>query len=911
MLATAVGCGSDRSANSGGGDVGDVGIDAPDTTPDVADTTDADTEEVSDVQDVADEPDGPFFPTVVVAVETRLSATTVQAGDSVYVHCDAIDMDGEIVALDPEIPISHIIAPATALERGEEPQEWIAAGAGNAAISCAIPSLSLIDPTPAELVIDPGAPYTILTEVDSLTTPVGQPLDVTCTAYDFYGNYIPDAEMDVLVAPFREGVEVFGRRLVIWLTGIYEVTCSAIGAADLISETIEVQAGLPCEITVGVIPDKPVYAVGDVVSLTWTVLDRLGNIVPSPPVRFSSAPTVPGFGEGRFRFDTEGLFRLSTLVLPPTDPECEADGGPIVGSVELIVNERGPTIECDFPIHGAMVDGPPGAPVLIEGSTEDEFGVAAVEINGTDADLRPDGTFITELPGAFGLNFLHIEAFDELGGSSKRTCVYLMADQWIEEAGFFDDDIALELTQEAFDDRDPFDAIDSLNDIIYTILNAPTLESQLNDMMLAANPLFPRTCVLDSWFGCLVRVGVDFRFIRIGGPHDTALTLVEDGLRLSVDLRDMEIGLRITGTFGTSGEIEVSNFGLTMTLNVDLTGGRPRVNVRSVDRVDVGSLDSDFSGLTGFVIDILFDIFEGTIRNLLRDQLRSFIEEEVSNLLDEMFAGLDISTFGDTIEIPRLDGTGTIDLGFGMRFSNVDFTPARGLFGLGTRFTAAITHGGFTLGAARPPGPAVHPDPPERTVKVGINLGLLNQMLHTLWRASLFDVSLTSGDVGGSLPAGLDVALYAALPPVVVGLEGDDIEFQLGAFQVVLTYPELLPGPITFDLGAKVKTGVDVLPGDEIDFRDFEITDFYFDALDASLDAETATTLEDFMVEVVQYIVDSVLNSALPTFPIPTFELPADIAEFGLPPGATMGITDAALNIDATHFLLQGNFGIR
>ncbi|MCB9506831.1 MAG: hypothetical protein H6698_02365 [Myxococcales bacterium] len=892
-------------------DVGDVADEVADAGTDLGRDVSPDTEETSvdDVPDDAPEPDvvedtGPPFPTVIVAVDTRLSATAVRAGQAVFASCDAIDADGQIVAIPEGVSVSYVIAPAAALEVVSG-NELRALQAGNASVSCAIPSLSLIDDTPADLAIRPGAPYTVLTETDRVALTAGEQVQVTCTAYDEQGNYIPDAELEVLVDPFGDGVEVFDDRVIIERAGLYEITCSADGAPDLISELIEVAPGLPAALAVGITPDRGIYTIGDVVSLTWTVTDEYGNLVENPPVQFSSVPTVPTFGAGRFRFDAEGIIRLTVFVARPT-----ATGSPLVGSIEVIVNGVGPTIDCEFPAYGAMINGPPGAPVLIEGTVGDEFGVAQVRVNGIEAYIRPDNTFIAEVPSTLGGNFVRVEAFDELGASSSRTCAFLMGDQWTPEGTFLDDDIAMTLTQEAFDDRNRSDGLDSLDDLIHTILNSSQLRTQIDSALRAADPLYPTTCVLDSWFGCIVSVGVNYQYFELSGPNDASLTLVDGGLRTSVNVRGIRVGLRVRGTLSSSGSVSLSNLGLTMTFDVGLAGGRPRLALRSLDAVDVGGIDSSFSGLTGFIIDIVVSLFEGTIRDLIRDQIRDFVQNEISAVLDDTLSGLDISSLGANFDVPRLDGGAPIPVGFGIRFSRITVDPSRAIFGIGSRFTAPIAHGGATLGALQPPGAILDDRRPDRSVRVAVNLALLNQVLHTLWRGGLFDATV-GGDSLGGVPSDAQAILYANLPPVAVGRTGNDIDLHFGGLRAQVTYPSILAEPITVHLGAKVRTGIDLIGDSELDFRDIRLTEFYFDPISTEIDASTRATLESFLQSTIQSVLDSSLDDALPNFPIPAFELPSSVTEFGLPAGAYLGLLEPILTVDERHLVLQGNFGTR
>ncbi len=914
-------CNNDPPASSGstGADIAvtpdvgpDVADDVPDATPDVvADATadvesDAEADTVPDADVPPDLNDIVDFPTVIVAVETRVSASLLRAGDSVFVSCDAIDDEGELVAFPEGVTENWLIAPDAGLIDGEGDDELIAAQAGNASIACMIPQLGLVDTTPVDVIITPGDPFTVITEVDTLTMTAGDTATVSCSAYDEFGNFIEEPELDLLIAPFGDGVEVFFPRVIITRSGLYEFTCSADSATNLVSELVEVVPALPASLAVGVTPDRALYTIGEVVSLTWTVSDEYGNLVENPPVRFSSVPLVPSFGEGRFRFETEGIFRLAVFVARPT-----ATGEPLVGSVDLVVNETGPTISCDSPAYGEMIDAAPGDSIFFTGMTGDEFGVSSVLVNGEPAFIRPDGSFAIELEAEFGMNFAEIVAEDELGATSSRSCAFLAANQWIPENAFFDDDIALTLAQDAFDDGVPTDGLDSLNDIIHTMLNSSEVVTQIDAALNGANPIYPSTCVLDSWFGCVVRVGVTYRYFELDGPNSSSLTLTTGGLQIGAEVRGIEVGLRISGTFGTSGWISLSRMEIDMTFDLSLTGGRPRISLRRLDGVQVGSINSDFSGITGFVLDIVIDIFEDDIRDLIRDQIQSFIRDEVNAILDDTISGLDISSLGDTIEVPRLDSDETISLGFGIRFSTIAVSSARALFALGSRFTAPITHGGGTFGAAQPPGAVLDDTTSGRSVKIGMNLGMLNQILHTLWRAGLFDAAIGGDILSDGVPSDAAAILYANLPPIVVG-EGDgNLQLHFGGLRAQVVYPSLLAEPIVVHIGAKIRTGVYLIGEDEIDFRDIELTDFYFDPLDAGIDAGTRETLEVFLEETIQYVIDTSLNSALPNFPIPSFELPASVSEFGLPGGAYLGILEPLLDINPRHFVLGGNFGTR
>jgi hypothetical protein len=69
--------------------------------------------------------------------------------------------------------------------------------------------------------------------------------------------------------------------------------------------------------------------------------------------------------------------------------------------------------------------------------------------------------------------------------------------------------------------------------------------------------------------------------------------------------------------------------------------------------------------------------------------------------------------------------------------------------------------------------------------------------------------------------------------------------------------------------------------------------------------------MANLLTQVLQTTLADALNNGLPAFPIPTFELPPSVADFGLPAGAQLGILNAQLTTNGAHFVLTGGFGVR
>src|SRR6185312_5629908 len=91
------------------------------------------------------------------------------------------------------------------------------------------------------------------------------------------------------------------------------------------------------------------------------------------------------------------------------------------------------------------------------------------------------------------------------------------------------------------------------------------------------------------------------------------------------------------------------------------------------------------------------------------------------------------------------------------------------------------------------------------------HVGVFNQALHALWRAGMFNATLSAAQLGGGLPAGAGAQISTALPPVA-DLSGSAVELSIGALQLSVTYPGLFGGvdadgkplpPLSVELGAR------------------------------------------------------------------------------------------------------------
>jgi hypothetical protein len=324
--------------------------------------------------------------------------------------------------------------------------------------------------------------------------------------------------------------------------------------------------------------------------------------------------------------------------------------------------------------------------------------------------------------------------------------------------------------------------------------------------------------------------------------------------------------------------------------------------------VTVGNVSLDGSGFCGVIVDIISGLVTGPVRTAIRNALTSFINSDVAPLLDQLVSSLDVNTLGATFNVPKLDGSGNVSLGFGLAFTSLNISTSRALLGLGTRFTpGAVGQNRASLGIARrtlDPLLDLMGTSASRPVGIAFYEGALNQVLHGLWRAGYFQATLAIG--GGT------ATIDARLPPVARITTNNKAQLMLGGIAATITIPGVINNPIPILFGGRASANVSLV-GDTLSFGGFQL-DQLFVSFQTPLTQNQRTAMADFLALVLNDVLSDAINGGLPAFPIPTFSLPASAANFGLPAGAELGITTPLLSTPAspgTHFVLTGGFGVR
>jgi hypothetical protein len=615
-------------------------------------------------------------------VETRVASATLAAGSRVGARCSLVDDRGR-PALDGQ---GNPLSEATTFTIGYEAPEAfatddagqeIAVRAGSATVRCAAPDLALADETPAELQIVPGPPARTVAHLDQPTAIAGEPDGVTCLVFDAFDNPIDGLTPSLAVSPSGAGTTTTATAVTATLAGEYAVSCLVPGAASAEPADLLVIPALPETLTGVLDPARTLYAIFDQVTLIASAFDHFGNRVDDASFAYASSPVVSSPAPARFELDQDGEYLLSASVTSPTQNDV-----PLSVSLPAIVDSNGPAIECmrlDTPSVAAdayMVQQAPATvsfPVHIGGVAD----VQSVTIAGSPASLDAgSGNYEAPVPIDFGMNFVDVVATDTNGVQNTTTCFVLAAPYFTPEADTMPGAIGFRLDPYAIGDPNP-SGLDSLNDLFSTVLRSDALRVLVDQALSDNNPINDGSCGV---FACEPDVNYNAHSLAWDTPS-TTLSLISGGLRATVYLPNVRLGVRACGTTccigGSDITVSTTSISATVDFSLRLQGGLIRTALAGTPQVNVGTVTLHGSGFCGFILNLVQSFFSDTVKNAVQGSLTDFINDNVAPLLDQMTSSLDISTLAQSFAVPRLDGTGDINLGFGVSFSSLEITTAR------------------------------------------------------------------------------------------------------------------------------------------------------------------------------------------------------------------------------------------
>ena len=517
-------------------------------------------------------------------------------------------------------------------------------------------------------------------------------------------------------------------------------------------------------------PREEIYELDDSPIAVGEAFDRHGEPLEDVEITWQVVPEgiAQITPEGRLTFIGEGQ---GTVIGCAGESPC--------GRAAFYVDAEPPFIELESPARGAVLSGLAAQTIAVRGRASDSSGQVTVRINDERVELDAEGRFSIDLPAQFGLNRVLAEANDGVRRRSardRRDVLWAPSFAMPDPTGFtIQNALTMQIDQALLDRDTPVELPDEAGEVTLTEL------AQLIDAILQLadlNGLFADPQIIDGDAFSLRIDGIDL------GTPEIELALVPDGLELFIRVSELRIGtqgrLNIEGEeISLDGQLRIGLAAFSH-LTITLRDGELAIEVDEVG-IAAESIGGEFDDpAAGVLVTTLGSQLRSTAIDLASAVVDQIVRERLPELLE---AGLS-SLLGAISDLPLnldtgIEGLPAIQLRLGM--TPVSLRIVRDSL-LEVQLEGRISHGGEPPMRDNDPGVPLLPEAeqipvPGEGIQLKMQLTVINGLLHALWRAGIFDISPPlPADLRGVLG---EVALEAALPPVVVPVAGGAYPFEL------------------------------------------------------------------------------------------------------------------------------------
>ena len=221
------------------------------------------------------------------------------------------------------------------------------------------------------------------------------------------------------------------------------------------------------------------------------------------------------------------------------------------------------------------------------------------------------------------------------------------------------------------------------------------------------------------------------------------------------------------------------------------------------ESVQVGSLYSDFGGVSGTIIDFAFPLIESSLRGTIQSSLSAFVFSTLDQVLSASLSALNLSALGFDFNLEGLNGQPiAVSLATALSMMSVN--------GDGLRIDLSTLASGELVEVSPAPGiPVLWAEDDEsigsgRGIAMRLQMSMINQLLYALWRGGFFMIS-EQADGSSDAEEGFSVALRLLAPPMLEWTqEGSMMRIHFGPAIATLDYPQLFPEPLSIRVVSKL-----------------------------------------------------------------------------------------------------------
>jgi len=546
-------------------------------------------------------------------------------------------------------------------------------------------------------------------------------------------------------------------------------------------------------IEVTLVPRRPLYSTDEHPVATAVAYDRVGA-----PIEVDLAWRVAP--PGRAEIDDEQALRFLGEG-PGVVVACHRS---VCGRAAFHVDANPPVLQVNEPARGVALGGDGSRTIRVRGTATDTGNDVDVRVNGVRVELGEGGAFSLDLPARFGINHVVTTADDGVrrpAVADARDVLWAPAYVDADASGVsLPGALTLRLDQAALDADGPVEIpvgagelrLAELAQFVEALLSLASVDEALGDPQIADGD------------GFSLRV----EGITLGAP-EVDLSFTATGIELF--LRMPRLAIEVSGRLTLEGEA----IDLGGTLRAGIAAFASLV-VRLDDAagalvVEVAETGVAVESLGGAFADETAQVLVGTLGSRLRAVARDLAVELVDGVVREQLPGVVRQALGSLLdgvaEIPLrfavgVDGAPPVELMLRMHPTAV--TPRRQRT-LRLDLEARVEHPAEVVAPHLDPGvptiaPDEHLDLPGEGFGAALRMGLINALLHEVWRAGVLQLTpRLPPEVEGLFG---EIRVDARLPPVVAVAEPGGafpLEVQIGDMRMI-TQPPGAPSPDVYAL---------------------------------------------------------------------------------------------------------------
>ena len=712
------------------------------------------------------------------------------------------------------------------------------------------------------LAISPLSVEFIDLQLDKGVAQAGENVPYSVWALDRFGNRVEGADIEDNFDISSDSID-----LTVTTSQVYSTVADVYGISAWYgdigdTEFLEILPDDADSITL-VVPNTTVEKY-DSLQCDVIIEDRFGNRLDNGWNLWAESLGTSTVSHNIVTFLDEGYFTLYANTFTEDGTELMDSYGPI------LIDSSGPELFVSTPARGTWTE---ATTTTVSGTVLEEYSLLnALLVDGVVVQPDSTGAFSTEMGLQEGVTVVETEAFDSDGNMSNDSRSVLSGNFEPKDEGI-DDAIQAYLGSSG---------VNSLEENLEAIVGNINLSDVLPSNPLASQGVAWCTAYVNANNFSYGNIDLDID-PQSNGYIKLTMTLPNIGMDLDVPLNG---GSWWQPCPDFSGSVSASSVVAEVVLNPYVSNNQVYTSIVSTTS-NINGLNVSLSGWSS-VLNFIVNLFEGTIADLLEDEVSNVLSNEVPPLLNDFLQSLELvasfDLMGTVFTLEALPSSIFADdngLGFGLETNIMADGWALNDTGLGS-FAEGYTAPNFAANSG---------------YNIAISTDVINQLLYQVWGAgfisqeiSLSELGVAASDIEVLFPnsSDLQITIEPLLPPVVT-YDSGALQLEMGELYLAVHNGVYAAGDIRLELYTHIFAPIDMTVSSTSILATVGEPNTFFDVVYPTEGAQGTEAL---------------LNAIIPML-LPTFT--DAISEIPLPAFAGVTLSNINSSVDNGHLTLTGN----